>query len=275
LSISTLFSIISVGYLFINVLPVRLGELVRAYLAGQLLQTGTPRALSTVILERVLDVLTVVLLLLSLSPFLPLPAWAVQGSLLAGGVGVVLIVVMVFVASNREHGVRLGDRLGRWLPERLQRPFTTGWASLLEGFGVVKEPRQLALVALLSIAVWLVSAGVNYSVMVAFTLPAPPTTAVFVLCVTALSMVIPSSPGYIGVVEYMAILALSIFGIARESALSYGLVLHAVNYVGLNLLGLVGLWKESLSYSDLRARLQTDGGESSALTEQAAGNEEL
>ncbi len=243
LSLSTLFSIINIGYLFINVLPVRVGELVRAYLAGELLGTGTPRAFSTIVLERTLDVLTIVLLLLGLATFTPLPLWAVRAGLIAGAGAVVMIVVMIVVALNPERGVRMGGWLARWLPERFRGTFTAAWASLLDGFTVVKEPGQLLRVVLLSVAIWAGSAMINYWVLVGFTLPAPPTAALLVLCITALGMVIPSSPGYIGVFEYLVVLTLSLFAIDRDLALSYGLVLHGVNYVGLSLLGVVGLWK--------------------------------
>ncbi|MFH1929645.1 MAG: lysylphosphatidylglycerol synthase transmembrane domain-containing protein, partial [Chloroflexota bacterium] len=256
LSLSTLFSIINIGYLFINVLPARVGELVRAYLAGEVLGTGAPRALSTIVLERALDVLTVVLLLLGLAPFVPLPPWAVRAGLLAGAGAVVMIVVMIVIALNRERGVQLGEWLGRWAPERFRVPFTAAWASLIDGFAVVREPGQFLRVVLLSMAIWAISAVVNYCVLVGFALPAPPTAAVLVLCIAALGMVIPSSPGYIGVFEYLVVLTLSLFGIDKELALSYGLVLHGVNYVGLSLLGVVGLWKESLSYADVRGKMQ-------------------
>ena len=232
LSLSTLFSIINIGYLFINVLPVRVGELVRAYLAGELLGTGTPRAFSTIVLERTLDVLTIVLLLLGLAPFTPLPLWAVRAGLIAGAGAVVMIVVMIVVALNPERGVRMGGWLARWLPERFRGTFTAAWASLLDGFTVVKEPGQLLRVVLLSVAIWAGSAMINYWVLVGFTLPAPPTAALLVLCITVLGMVIPSSPGYIGVFEYLVVLTLSLFAIDRDLALSYGLVLHGVNYVG-------------------------------------------
>ena len=255
LPLSTLFSIINIGYLFINVLPVRVGELVRAYLAGELLGVGTPRAFSTVILERVIDVLTIVLLLLALAPFVPLPSWAVQAGLLAGAAAVVLIVSMIGIARNRAWGARLGEWLARWVPERFRGSFAAAWASLLDGFTVVKEPSQLLRAGLLSVAVWAVAAIVNYWVLVGFALPVPSTAAVLVLCTTALGMVIPSSPGYVGVFEYLVVLTLSLFGIDRELALSYGLVLHGLNYLGLSLLGVMGLWKESLSYGEVRGKV--------------------
>jgi uncharacterized protein (TIRG00374 family) len=267
LSLSTLFSIINIGYLFINVLPVRAGEVIRAFLAGELLGTGAPRAFSTVILEKVLDVLTMALLLLGLAPFVPLPQWAMRAGLLAGAGAAVLTVVMVVVALNRERGVRLGEWLGRWLPERFRGKFVAAWASLIDGFTVLKTPGQLARVILLSVVVWAVSAMVGYSVLVGFALPAPPVAALLVLCTTALGMVIPSSPGYIGVYEYIVVLALSLFGVDREVALSYALVLHGLIYVGQSLLGVLGLWKESLSYSDIRGRAaEAAGGEERSPT---------
>jgi len=103
-----------------------------------------------------------------LAPFVPLPQWAVRAGLLAGAGAVVLIVVMIVVALNRERGVRLGEWLAHWLPERFRDPFTAAWASLIDGFAVVKEPGQFLRVVLLSMAIWAVSAVVNYCVLVGF-----------------------------------------------------------------------------------------------------------
>jgi len=267
LPLPTLFSIINIGYLFINVLPIRAGEVIRAYLAGELLGTGAPRAFSTIILEKVLDVLTMVLLLLGLAPFVPLPPWVMRAGLLAGAGAAVLTVVMFVVALNRERGVRVGAWLGHWLPERFRGKFLTAWASLIDGFSVLREPGQVVRVGLLSVAVWTGSAMVGYSVLVGFGLPVPASAALLVLCTTALGMVVPSSPGYIGVYEYLVVLALSLFGVDKEAAFSYALVLHGVSYLGLSLLGVWGLSRESLSFGDVRGRAhELSGGQDQEKT---------
>jgi len=71
--------------------------------------------------------------------------------------------------------------------------------------------------------------------------------------------VVPSSPGYIGVFEYITVVALSLFGVDKESALGYALVLHALSYLVVAVLGLVAIWIEGYSYSRLRETLSQVG----------------
>jgi len=65
-------------------------------------------------------------------------------------------------------------------------------------------------------------------------------------------MVVPSSPGYVGVFEYLTVVALSLFGVGKDRALSYALVLHAFGYLSLAVPGVFGLWMEGYSYARLR-----------------------
>ncbi len=78
------------------------------------------------------------------------------------------------------------------------------------------------------------------------------TMAVVVLGITSLGMAVPSSPGYIGVFEYLTVVALGLFGVPHEQALGYALLSHGLNYVGVLALGALGVAEEGLSYARLR-----------------------
>jgi uncharacterized membrane protein YbhN (UPF0104 family) len=91
--------------------------------------------------------------------------------------------------------------------------------------------------------------------MRALDLDLPWSAAGLVVAVTSLSMIIPSSPGYVGVFEQGVILSLGLFAVERETALAYALFVHALIYAIPSLWGLIGLWQESLSVSSLRHQL--------------------
>jgi uncharacterized membrane protein YbhN (UPF0104 family) len=102
-----------------------------------------------------------------------------------------------------------------------------------------------------SLASWVCSGLAYYAVMGAFHLQLPITAAFWVVVITSLGMVIPSSPGYVGVFHYLTVLTLGLFGIAQGIALSYALVLHAVVYIFLSATGVYGMAVESLSLGDI------------------------
>ncbi|HEX7587138.1 MAG TPA: lysylphosphatidylglycerol synthase domain-containing protein, partial [Anaerolineae bacterium] len=84
--------------------------------------------------------------------------------------------------------------------------------------------------------------------------PLPASAAFLVMTVTSLVVVIPSSPGYVGIFHYAAVLTLTtVFGVDKSNALSYAVVIHAVSYIWLMVVGVFSIWKEGLTYQRLQA----------------------
>jgi len=255
LRLGKLFSVMNIGYLLSNVFPARVGDLARAYLIGDLEKVSVARALSTVVVERVLDVITVVLFLALLIPFVPLPPWAARSGLVAGVIFVALALLLIAVSSQKERGLRLVARLLGLVPRLDGEKWLGSLGSLMDGFAVLRAQGALPGLILWSLLAWTCSALINYFVMLAFDPHLPFTAAVFVLCVTVLGMTVPSSPGYVGVFDYLTVVALSLFAVEKELALSYALVLHAVLYISMSLMGLLGLWQESTSLGQVREEI--------------------
>ena len=253
LPIWRVFRIVNIGYFFNNVLPAKAGELVRAYLVGRLIPGGIGQALSTLLIERLLDVLTLVVLLVALMPFVELPSWAIQGGLLFGAGAITATIVLLILA-------RLGDRGVSWLWRFIGRLPVIGHAkvrsaliNLLDGFRVLSATRLLPGILGGSLLIWLGYAAFNYTIMAALRMTYLPfSAAALVLCATGFSMVLPSSPGAIGVFEWAGVQALSVYGIAQGTAFGYALGLHTFTNVVLILFGLGGLAREGLSYSGLK-----------------------
>lgn len=252
---SRLFSIVNIGYLFNNILPAKAGEVVRGYLAGRLLPGGTAQALSTLLVERLLDVLTVVLLLVGLLPFVALPRWVVSGGLLFGLAAALGTAALVALARLGDRGLDWAWRfLGR-LPGVGHARVRAALAHLLVGLRVLTVGRLLPGIVLWSLVIWLAYVLLNYIVMGAFHLARlTPLAAATVVCATGLSMVVPSSPGAFGPVEGATLLALDIYGVGESQAFAYAFGQHAFNTVVLILLGLWGLHSESETIASIRER---------------------
>lgn len=250
-----LFSMVNIGYLFNSALPAKVGEVVRGYLAGRLLPGGMAQALSTLLVERLLDVLTLVLLLAGLLPVVALPRWSVTAGLVFGAAalgGTALLVVLARLGPGALD--RLWGVVGR-VPGLGDRRVRAALEHLLDGLRVLTVGRRLPGIAFWSLLIWAGYVFCNYTTLVAFHLGhLSPMAAAVTVCATGLSMVVPSSPGAFGPVEGAVIFALALYGVGESQAFAYAFGQHALNIAVLVVLGLWGLRSESLSFSSVRER---------------------
>jgi glycosyltransferase 2 family protein len=244
-----------IGYMFNTVLPGRVGELVRAALVSQTEHVSTPRALGTILVEKILDVMVLLLLLGGLTAALPLPAEVTAVGLSAAGLfGVV--AVLFFVMSQ------FRSRVTAWVERTLDSlPLISRFRPsmivdlVLGSADSLRQPRLLALHLVLAPSLWGIALLTNYSVMRAFGLDVPWTAAALVLVLTNLGMTVPSAPGYVGVYHYIAALALGIFGVGPETAAAVAIALHALAFGSFLIVGALlfvfGLARQNYTVTDL------------------------
>jgi hypothetical protein len=249
------FGALTVGYALNNLLPLRIGELGRAYLICQTEPVDSGQALSTIVLERALDTVTVVLILIVTLPFIDAPSWARGPALLLGAAFLGIIVVLAIAAAARERTLSILRRVTRRLPSGLADRADRLAETALDGFSVIHRPRVMAQAMLWSVVAWLASALVMFMVMRAFGLDVPLSAGLFVMCATSLGGIVPSSPGYVGVFHAIAIESLvNVFGVGRGDAASFAFVQHAMLYVtpiGLSAVyfaGQRGTWQTVLAW---------------------------
>ncbi|MFQ5856761.1 MAG: lysylphosphatidylglycerol synthase transmembrane domain-containing protein [Anaerolineae bacterium] len=249
LRFATLFHVLNVSYLINNILPVRAGDLIRASLISTREPVSASRALATVVVERVFDGLTLVLMLAFLLPLFPVPEWVARIGQVAGVFLASAGVGLLVLSTQRARSVRWAHAiLGR-----VPRIDGLRWAErvdgLVDGLAALRSPAALGQAGVWSVVVWLLSGVAYYFVLRAFDLHLSITAGLFVLAVTTLVLIVPATPGYVGVFDYTAVLALSVFGVERSLALSCAIVLHAVSYVTFSAMGIMSLVRESLSLS--------------------------
>jgi hypothetical protein len=218
-----------VGQLVNVVLPMRAGEAARIVVLHQEAGTSRAEALGTAVVERLYDVLALLLLVLAASPFLPEVDWLNRAAALAAALLGLVLVGAVVVARFGDRPMRVAFAPLAALPV-LTRAHTDAAAErLVHGLGALHRPRLAAPAFLLSVASWLVLAVSNWLVLVAFDLGLGYEAGVLILVTTTLSLVIPSAPGGLGVFEAGGVVALRAFGVDDSSALSATIVLHALN----------------------------------------------
>jgi uncharacterized protein (TIRG00374 family) len=212
-----------------NVLPGRLGDLLRARWLGVDASIPGGRALSTVVLDRSFDVATLLVLLLGTAPFVGDAGWLrrIAAATLVIAVAIVLALAFARVYTGRRHRER---RRHRNLLRRFAR-------DTLEGLAAPIGRRRLLRASLLSIAAWSAWAGGAWLVARAVGIDLTAAECLFVAAVVNLGVALPSSPGFVGTYQWLGVASLSLLDVAAEPALAFSILLQAAWLVPTTLAG--------------------------------------
>lgn len=250
----TLFGAMNVGYAINSLFPARLGEIVRAYWIRDRSGTSMMLALSTIALERVLDGTTLIILLLVMLPTVPFPRQLLGPALTLGAIFVLALIAMAVVANNSH---RQESAVGRLLA-RLQRgrllPIGKAVQQIIAGLHALRNRRALALVLVYTAIIWAANAVFFWLMVRAFHLNVPFTAGILLATVLNLGMAVPSSPGYVGVFEYLTVLTLGLYGVGAGTvqhpgadALAAALALHVFAFGPVTVVGLIYIARTGLS----------------------------
>ena len=228
-----------VGYLYNNILPARAGEAARVVVLTQRSSTPPVEIVGTVVLERLYDVLAILVIFFAAEPWLPHVSWfgaaALAAIVLAGLIIAAAIVLAVYGDRPLRLLLRPLGRLSLFSGDRLERTVT----ELAHGLSGLRH-LGLALEAFVwTIAAWLLTAMCAYLVSLAFHLHLPFACGILVAIAVGLGMILPSPPAAVGVFEGAALIALGAYGVPHSSALPFAVVLHLVNFVPFVLIGAV------------------------------------
>ena len=239
---------VMIGYMANNLLPLRAGELVRVYVVrrrGQRFWT----VVATLLVERVLDALAVVLVLGALLLVLPVPRELEVAALIFLAVDLAAMVVLAIIAITPDRARAVVRRLtGR--RATLAHRLLQGLDTLTEGLRGIRAPQHLAPLVLWTAANWVTWAASIWVALHAAHLPLPMTAAWTVLAFVGLGVSLPSSPGFAGVFQAAVVLALALFGVGKAEALSFSLLLHASQFIPVTLWGLILLVREHVSLAE-------------------------
>lgn len=248
---------VAIGFMANNLLPFRAGEVVRALAISRLGDVRLASAITSLVVERVLDALGLVALFV-IGLFLSgLPASTTVGGVsvaraasVAAALGTVALaagLVMVVWPHWTEVALR------RLLPEgRLRARLISIGHGITSGLSVLRSPARIALVAAWSLVLWLVN-GLSFFVMFsAFDIDVSFTGALLLQGALALGVSMPSTPGYVGPFEAAIVAVLELYGIPSSKAFSYAMAYHVSTFLPIVLLGFWSLLRTPLAFRDLR-----------------------
>ncbi|MDP2660009.1 MAG: lysylphosphatidylglycerol synthase transmembrane domain-containing protein [Dehalococcoidia bacterium] len=257
-----LFPYVVLGFMANNVLPLRAGELVRAFLLGQKAELSKTSILATILVERVLDALALLFFAVVVSLFVPLPEWLRTGVFVVGLAFVGVLAVSLAAAFLAGAALAVTGVLVRVLPGSLRPRIQELVRLFLDGLASLRNGRTLGRVSALSLAVWLVEAAVFVVVGNGFRLSLPFHAFLLTMATANLGISIPSSQGGIGVFEFIAASVLQgSFHTDFSQAAAYAFVVHATILAPVTVLGLFFLWREHLSIRSIGRGGQEEAGE--------------
>ena len=250
--VGRLWVITAVAYMAINLLPVRLGEIVRPWLLSRRSNVSFSNVVGNIVVEKTVDSIVLVFyILIGLLTVENLPLWVRRGAMFPAVVAAILVTLVMLFWWRGE------TFIDRWvlhmLPQRFGSNLKKVLASMVEGMRVIPNPGLLLAVFLVSLILWFLPILSSYIMILAFDLPVPFSAALVVFIFVGFGTALPNFlPGMIGPYQYACQLALGLFGVSDVEGLAYGLVLNAVQFLTLVAQGLFALPIAGVSFAEIR-----------------------
>ncbi|HNV68690.1 MAG TPA: lysylphosphatidylglycerol synthase transmembrane domain-containing protein [Candidatus Ozemobacteraceae bacterium] len=246
-----LFNGLSLGYFFNNLFPARAGEFARAIYISRRTSVRASEIFGSIILERFLDGIVVMGFLL-----ITLTCFDVSPTIRAGGISAFIFYLSVFLFMS------LFQFRRAWVARLLEfvlRPFPEGWrervmsvqTALSQGFSLLRQPWNLLHAIFLSFIAWTISVLTLWCCLQAVNIIVGWRETILLITVLSLGAMIPSSPGMIGLYEYLCVLVLSeMLHYPHEVAITFGILMHILGMLFYAIIGTVILFRENLALKE-------------------------
>ena len=259
-----LFAGVIIGFMANNVLPARMGEIVRAYIIGRSERISKSSSFATVVVERLFDGFTVLGLLLAVMVFITFPPgnlYFKKGLQVAGYISILIYgitFIILFIIKKRTNWfLKLASVLIRPFSSRLTEHGISNILSFKEGLLSVESFKTVVITFIYSLFIWGVFAYAIYLAGLSFGITLSISASLLILVAICLAMIIPSTPGFIGTYHASVTYALILYSVPSEKALGLSIVFHATNYIPITLAGFLYLWRHQLSLKGIREKGET------------------
>lgn len=266
LKLSSLYPAVIIGYMANNLFPARLGEFIRAWVLAEREQMQTPAVFASLVIDRLFDGLSVMLMLVGVLLTLRLPPGMEQSSavLRAGGATTLVFyaVVIVFLVLLKKRPVATLALLAMLLkpfPAKVTEKVIPLVGSFLGGLRISCRGADLLAIVVSSTLIWLSATLPIYLILVGFGIHLPLTASFFIMVLLVFAVMVPAAPGYIGTYHLACYTGLAAFGLPDTQAVSVALVIHGVGFFPVILAGLWHVWSQGMSLGRLREQAAAEG----------------
>jgi uncharacterized protein (TIRG00374 family) len=255
LPVGGLFSATMIGFMANNLLPFRLGELVRPWVLSRREKLSKSTLFATIVVERVIDMITllaifgVALMVHPISSDTPAGRLTNAGAAALVGLCIALTALLVVIERMPKLMSRLIDRLAEKLPRTIGPRLAAGLHQFMGGLSLFRDLPRLSWVFLLSFITFGVFALCMTVSMWSMHLDIPWYGGLIMLVITAIGIMVPAAPGYIGTLNLACVAGLALFSVGKEIAIPFSWFLWAGQWFPITLTGLWYLRREGLTLS--------------------------
>ncbi len=243
-----------IGFMGNNLLPAHLGEFARIFVLGREFNLPKTAVFSSVVLERVFDTASILGFFGASLLLVELPETFQTASLYTAGLTAVAFLVLAVYVFWTEQFVQTAEwalnRL-RFLPTTLRGTLTEMLESGAEGLASLRNAKLAFQIVITSALQWFLMAGMVHIALVSFGLHLPLHASFIVMGVTALGVVVPSTPGFFGVIQFCFWVSLRIYGVDKADAFAASVYYHLSQYIPVTLVGLYYLGRLGLRFGDI------------------------
>jgi uncharacterized protein (TIRG00374 family) len=254
-----LFPFVCIGYMGNNVYPARAGEVLRSYALKRRTDVPISASLATIVVERLFDGLTMLLFVFVTLPIADLGSRYNTFVTVFSVIFVGALIVFLLLASRPARTKLIyGWVIARLLPEHMQARVREPLDLFLDGLHALRSGREVAMIFVTSIVIWLFETGKYWFVMHAFPFEVDFYVLMLMNGVVNLFTTLPAAPGYVGTFDAPGIEILQNFGVPGDIATAYTAVLHAALWFPITALGAWYLWREHLSWDEAEAEVESE-----------------
>jgi glycosyltransferase 2 family protein len=247
--------------LFTNeVVPLRVGELVRAFLVSRWLSSRFAAIVPSMVIERCLDAFWLAAGISVAAIFVPLPKDLIKAGDVLGGIVLLAALLFAWMVFRTGKEWKCGDYVSS---SRVRRGISDLASQLAGGFREIGISHRLFLAVLLSACMLLCQALALWFMMVACRLGLPFSAGMIILLVVRLGTALPNAPANVGSFQFFCVLALSLFGVEKPIAAAFSIIYFLVLTVPLWIFGLLAISRSGIALSRIRvgvAAIQGDAG---------------
>jgi uncharacterized protein (TIRG00374 family) len=257
--LSSLYPATIIGYMANNLLPARLGEFVRAYFLAEREGLQTPAVFASLVIDRLFDGFTVLLILLITLFTLKMPQGMDDAGLAlkAGGALMFLLYcgVLFFLFLLKRQTLRtlsFVKFMMKPFPERFAERLIPVLGSFIAGIRLSSRGGHISAILGSSVLIWTFAVLPVDMTLRSFGIDLPITASMFILVLLVFAVMVPASPGFIGTYHYACFKGLSVFGVTESKAVSVALIVHGTAFFPVIIAGFYYLWRSKISFNDIQ-----------------------
>jgi len=261
--LSNLFSTTIIGFMVNSLIPGRLGEIVRPYLLGQKEGISKTAAFATIIVERIFDLVTLLVLFSLYLMLAPAHSYLsseesttmsrIEWSGIISAIAAAALIALLLLWHLKTHlFLKLAEKLSSFLPSRFSQGLMRGISSFAQGLAVLRGKGLLLRVGAYSFVHWLTVSFGLWLILLAFKIRVPFYLTFFILLFAATGAAIPTPAGVGAFHKAVQIVLVNFLAIDNDLAVGTSIVMHAVTFAPATLLGIVLVWKEGLTIRKIK-----------------------